>query len=97
MNTLPDDQLIEEVALLMGISEAYVEKDWYLTQVISLLADDQYRMWSWSSQAGPPCPRPISSSSGFPKILISGLWLPACKAWLARLSRSDSPLTNSIW
>jgi hypothetical protein len=42
MNTWPDDRLIEEVALLMGITEAYVEKDWYVTQVISLLATDQY-------------------------------------------------------
>ena len=41
MNTIPDKTLIEEVALVKGISEAFIEKDWYTTQVIGLLADRQ--------------------------------------------------------
>lgn len=41
MNTTPDKTLIEEVALVKGISEAFIEKDWYATQVIKLLAGRQ--------------------------------------------------------
>lgn len=37
MNAVPSRALIEEVAQLKGISEAFVEKDWYVTQVISLM------------------------------------------------------------
>jgi predicted nucleotidyltransferase component of viral defense system len=32
----PDKDLIEEVALVMALSPAYVEKDWYITQIINL-------------------------------------------------------------
>lgn len=39
MSTIPDKALIEEVALVKGISEAFIEKDWYATQVIKLLAE----------------------------------------------------------
>lgn len=34
--------LIEEVALVKNISEGFIEKDWYVTQVIKLLADYNY-------------------------------------------------------
>lgn len=39
MNTIPDKALIEEVALVKGVSEAFIEKDWYATQVIRLLSE----------------------------------------------------------
>lgn len=41
MNTIPDKALIEEVALVRGVSEAFIEKDWYATQVIRLLTQQQ--------------------------------------------------------
>jgi len=41
MNT-PDKNLIEEVALIKGISEAFVEKDWYVTQVIRKISKIRY-------------------------------------------------------
>jgi hypothetical protein len=41
MNT-PDKNLIEEVALVKGISEAFVEKDWYVTQVIRKVSKIRY-------------------------------------------------------
>jgi hypothetical protein len=37
MNTSPSRAIIEEVAQIKGISEAFVEKDWYVTQVIKLI------------------------------------------------------------
>ena len=36
MKKQPDKKLIEEVALVMELSPAYVEKDWYITQRIRL-------------------------------------------------------------
>ena len=47
MNTIPDKTLIKEVALVKGISEAFIEKDWYATQVVRLLAgrhQDDFRL-----------------------------------------------------
>ncbi|PUZ30071.1 Nucleotidyl transferase AbiEii toxin, Type IV TA system [Chitinophaga costaii] len=38
MNSIPDKSLIEEVALELGITEAFIEKDWYVTQVIKMIA-----------------------------------------------------------
>jgi predicted nucleotidyltransferase component of viral defense system len=38
MNSVPDRALIEEVALEKGINPAFVEKDWYVTQIIRLVA-----------------------------------------------------------
>ena len=37
MNTSPSKAIVEEVAQIKGISEAFVEKDWYVTQVIKLI------------------------------------------------------------
>lgn len=37
MNTSPSRAIIEEVAQIKGISESFVEKDWYVTQVIKLI------------------------------------------------------------
>ena len=39
MNPPPEQNLFEEVALLKGMVPAFVEKDWHVTQVISLLAE----------------------------------------------------------
>jgi len=41
MNT-PNKKLIEEVALIKGISETFVEKDWYVTQVIQKISTIHY-------------------------------------------------------
>lgn len=43
MNTIPDKALIEEVALVRRVSGAFLEKDWYATQVIRLLAQQPQR------------------------------------------------------
>ncbi|GAA4410393.1 hypothetical protein GCM10023187_34910 [Nibrella viscosa] len=37
-----DRALVEEVALNIGISEAFVEKDWHVTQVIKLLVENPH-------------------------------------------------------
>lgn len=42
MNALPDKNTIELVARQLGISEAFVEKDWYVTQVLSTLTKIQH-------------------------------------------------------
>ena len=39
MSAPPDPAIIEEIALLKQIDEALVEKDWWVTQVIHLMAD----------------------------------------------------------
>jgi hypothetical protein len=38
----PSRAVLEEVALHMGIQEAFVEKDWYVTQTIGLLVQNPY-------------------------------------------------------
>lgn len=38
----PSRDVLEEVALHMGIQEAFVEKDWYVTQTIGLLVQNPY-------------------------------------------------------
>lgn len=38
MNTPPKRELIEEVAQIKGISEAFIEKDWFVTQVIKIVS-----------------------------------------------------------
>lgn len=43
MNTPPDKTIIEEVALIKGISESFVEKDWYVTQAIKKVAEITYQ------------------------------------------------------
>jgi hypothetical protein len=43
MNTSPSRAIIEEVAQIKGISEAFVEKDWYVTQVIRLITSISFQ------------------------------------------------------
>lgn len=43
MNTSPSRAIIEEVAQIKGISEAFVEKDWYVTQVIKLITSISFQ------------------------------------------------------
>lgn len=38
MRKRPDQKLFEEVALAKGIAESFVEKDWFVTQIIAALA-----------------------------------------------------------
>lgn len=38
----PSRDILEEVALSMGIQEAFVEKDWYVTHTIGLLVENPY-------------------------------------------------------
>ena len=38
MNTLPDKELIAEVAQIKGISEAFIEKDWFVTKTIKIIS-----------------------------------------------------------
>ncbi len=35
----PDKNIIEEVALIKGISPSFIEKDWYVTQVIKIVSE----------------------------------------------------------
>lgn len=42
MSMSPDRTTLEEVALEMGISEAFVEKDWFVTKIIEMLANNHY-------------------------------------------------------
>ena len=47
MNTPPKKELIEEVAQIKGISEAFIEKDWFVTQVIKVISEivfEDYRI-----------------------------------------------------
>ena len=43
MNVLPEKSIIEEVASIKGISESFVEKDWYVTQVIKTVSEITYQ------------------------------------------------------
>lgn len=42
MNLRPERELFEEVAQIMGIAESFVEKDWYVTQIIGIIAGIQH-------------------------------------------------------
>jgi predicted nucleotidyltransferase component of viral defense system len=42
MNKAPSQALIEEVALLTSFPPTYIEKDWYVTQIIALLSKLKY-------------------------------------------------------
>ena len=39
MNPRPEQTLLEEIALLKGIDASFVEKNWFVTQTIKLIAD----------------------------------------------------------
>jgi len=43
MNAPPEKSIIEEVALIKGINESFVEKDWYVTQVIGKVSEIKYQ------------------------------------------------------
>jgi hypothetical protein len=43
MNAPPEESIIEEVASIKGISESFVEKDWYVTQVIKKVSEITYQ------------------------------------------------------
>ncbi len=42
MSSSPDQALIEEVATVQGLAESFIEKDWFVTQVIRLLSEIHY-------------------------------------------------------
>ena len=42
MNERPDQSEFEEIALLTGIEPAFIEKDWFVTQVVATLANFKY-------------------------------------------------------
>lgn len=42
MNMLPKKNIIEEVAQIKGISEAFIEKDWFVTQAIKIISNINY-------------------------------------------------------
>ena len=43
MNAPPEKSIIEEIASIKGISEPFVEKDWYVTQVIGKVSEIVYQ------------------------------------------------------
>ena len=46
MKETPSKQLIEEVALLMSLSSSYVEKDWYIVQILAIISEIQHEEFS---------------------------------------------------
>jgi hypothetical protein len=42
MNLRPKQEVIEEIALIMGINQSFVEKDWYVVQVVKIIAGIQH-------------------------------------------------------
>jgi predicted nucleotidyltransferase component of viral defense system/N-acetylglutamate synthase-like GNAT family acetyltransferase len=46
MNEAPSKTLIEEVALLMSLSPSYIEKDWYIVQILALLSKLQHEKFT---------------------------------------------------
>jgi hypothetical protein len=39
MNTRPEKALLEEVAQLRQLNPSFIEKDWFVTQVINVIAN----------------------------------------------------------
>lgn len=46
MNMLPKREIIEEVAQIKGISEAFIEKDWFVTQIIKIISNVTFEDYS---------------------------------------------------
>ena len=42
MNLRPKRELFEEIAQIMGIAQSFVEKDWYVVQIIGIIAGIQH-------------------------------------------------------
>jgi hypothetical protein len=42
LNLRPNRELIEEIAQIMGIAQSFVEKDWYVVQIIGIIASVQH-------------------------------------------------------
>jgi predicted nucleotidyltransferase component of viral defense system len=42
MNLRPKRELFEEIAQIMGIAQSFVEKDWYVVQIIGIIAGTQH-------------------------------------------------------
>ena len=42
MNLRPKRELIEEIAQIMGSAESFVEKDWYVVQIIGIIGGIQH-------------------------------------------------------
>lgn len=42
MNAIPGKEILDEVALELGINGGFVEKDWYVTQIIQIIASFSY-------------------------------------------------------
>jgi len=39
MNQRPEKEVFEEVALLKSMAPSFIEKDWFITQLLAVLAD----------------------------------------------------------
>ncbi len=46
MNILPKREIIEEVAGIKAISEAFIEKDWFVTQIIKIISSINFEDFS---------------------------------------------------
>jgi hypothetical protein len=42
MNLRPEREVIEEIANIMGIDQSFVEKDWYVVQIVGIIASIQH-------------------------------------------------------
>ncbi|CAA9214728.1 MAG: hypothetical protein AVDCRST_MAG56-131 [uncultured Cytophagales bacterium] len=52
MSSFPDQALIEEVATVRGLAESFVEKDWFVTQVLRLLSELRYQDFTFIFTGG---------------------------------------------
>jgi predicted nucleotidyltransferase component of viral defense system len=72
MNAVPSKTLIVEVALELGIDPAFVEKDWYVVQVIREIVNTDLFGAQLIFTGGLPYLKLITSSSAFLRTLIFG-------------------------
>ena len=72
MNAVPSKSVIEEAALELGITPAFVEKDWYVVQMIDIIT----KMDLFGAQAiftaARRYPKHTDFLAGFPRISIFG-------------------------
>ena len=82
----PGREVLEEVALYMGIQETFVEKDWYVTQVISRLVEALIQISRLFSPVALPSRKLISLSNASRKTSIFEL---PCQVSKSRVTRKS--------
>ena len=57
MSPRPERELFEEIAQIMGIDQPFVEKDWYVVQIIRIIASIQHPNFEVVFWGGTACTR----------------------------------------